>query len=229
MNTANRYKRNTMMLSETENRKLRDFKVCVIGCGGLGGNIIEQMGRLGIGYITAVDGDRFDETNLNRQLLASMNTLGEYKAQAAKDRMQQVNPDVEVNPIIERLSEDNGDWIFKGHDLIIDATDNVGTRRLMKRYVDKFNIPMIHGAIAAWYGQVAVIYPGDDLLDKIYPSGSEKGIESTLGNPSFTPAIVAGIQVSEGLKVLLNKGEILKNKLLYINLLDHEYTIVDMN
>lgn len=223
-----RYIKNMNMLSKEENERLKDFKVCVIGCGGLGGYIIEMLGRLGIGHITAVDGDKFDDTNLNRQLLSHTDNINCFKALEAKERMKIVNPLITVNSIQERLTEENGEDILKGHDVIIDAVDNVKTKLLIQNLCNKLNIPMVHGAIGGWYGQVTTILPGDNTLNLLYDDENVKGIESELGNPSFTPATIASIEVSEALKLLLNKGELLRKKLLYIDLLEHNYFVNEL-
>ena len=96
----NRYQRNMNTFTPEENRRMKDFKICVIGCGGLGGHIIEMLARLGVGQITAVDGDVFDETNLNRQLLSKESLIGKEKALAAEDRIREVNSEVRVNPVV---------------------------------------------------------------------------------------------------------------------------------
>jgi molybdopterin/thiamine biosynthesis adenylyltransferase len=223
-----RYIRNMKTLSEEENKRLKEFRVFVAGCGGLGGFIIEELARLGIGYITAVDGDSFDETNLNRQLLATMDTLGRSKAETASRRIEEVNPEIVVRPINSMIDEENCAEMIRGHHLVFDALDNAGTRRIIEKNCEKENIPMIHGAIGGWYGQVASIFPGDKILERLYPHDIEKGIEEVLGNPAFTPAVVASIQVAEGLKVLLNRGKILRRKLLCIDLLMHEYECMDL-
>jgi len=220
-----RYNRNMNMLSPEENESLRSFKVCVIGCGGLGGYVIELLGRLGMGTITAVDGDVFDLTNLNRQLLSTEEGIGKSKAFAAEERMKKVNSDVMVHPIQAFVTEENCDEIISGHDIVMDALDNMTARRLLEEHCEKQTVPLIHGAIAGWYGQVSTIMPGDGTLQKIYPPNENKGAETELGNPSFSPALVASIQVAEALKVLLKRGELLQNKLLTIDLLNHEYEI----
>ncbi|AOY78227.1 HesA/MoeB/ThiF family protein [Clostridium formicaceticum] len=223
-----RYERNMKTLSEEENQQLRNHKVCVIGCGGLGGYIIEMLGRLGIGYITAVDGDVFDASNLNRQILSNEATLGKSKAETAKARMALVNSDVYVNAIVGKLNKENAEEILQGHDIIIDALDNIETRFILQETAEKFNIPLVHGAIAGWYGQVTTILPGDRTLDVIYAKKDIRGVEKELGNPSFTPALVASIEVSEVLKLLIGRGEILRRKILFINTLELEYNIVEL-
>lgn len=223
-----RYEKNMSMLTMEENSKLKDFKVCVVGCGGLGGYIVEMLSRLGIGTITIVDGDVFNTSNLNRQLYSDENSLGKYKAMIAKERIKIVNSLVRINVFTEYLREDNGEQILKDQDVIVDALDNMSTRKLLQDLSEKLKIPFVHGAIAGWYGQVSTILPGDKTLDVIYPNKEEKGLENKLGNPSFTPALVASIQVSEVLKILIGRGELLQNKILYINLLNQDYSIISL-
>lgn len=224
-----RYIKNMNTLTFEENEKLKTFKVCVVGCGGLGGYIIEMLGRLGIGKLTVIDYDCFDETNLNRQLLSKVDTLGHNKALESKKRMENINPYIQVTAIQEKLTKNNGEDYLKGHDVIVDAVDSISTRLLIQTITSKLDIPMVHGAIAGWYGQVSTIFPGDDTLNCIYRNRSAKGIERDLGNPSFSPALVASIQVSEIIKVLIKRGELLRNKLLSIDLLEHEYTVIPLD
>lgn len=222
-----RYSRNMPMLSAEENEQLKTFKVCVVGAGGLGGYLIEMLGRLGIGQITVVDGDIFDSSNLNRQLLADSDSLGQNKALAAAKRMQKVNPLIKVNAVAEMLDAENGAAILTGHDLLIDALDNAKTRFLLQDLARDLDIPMIHGAIAGNYGKITTIFPGDDSLDKLYKRDKPANLTQNLGTPSYTPAIVAGIEVSEAVKVLLGKGEPLRHKMLYFNLQTNFFQLID--
>lgn len=223
-----RYSRNVKTLSKEENDRLKEFKVCVVGCGGLGGYVIEMLGRIGVGSITAVDGDVFEESNLNRQILSSSESLGLSKALVAKLRMEKVNPLIKVEPVQAMLTEENSLDILKNHHVVVDALDSIPTRLMLQDSCKKLNIPMIHGAIAGWYGQVTTIFPGDDTLNKIYnkDKNEAKGIEKEMGNPSFTPALTASIEVSEAIKLLLGRGELLRKKILFIDLLSSEYDIV---
>lgn len=225
-----RYARNMQTLSSDENERLKDFKVCVVGCGGLGGYIIEMLGRIGVGTITAIDGDIFVESNLNRQILSSSETLGLKKAEEAKLRMKKINPLIKVNSISEMLTEENALSFLTNHRVVVDALDTIPGRLLLQDSCNKLKTPMVHGAIAGWYGQITTIFPGDDTLNKIYSRGEsqEKGIEKHMGNPSFTPALAASIEVSEVIKILIGRGELLRKKVLFIDLLSCEYDIVPM-
>ena len=223
-----RYQRNMNALSADENQKLKDFHVVVVGCGGLGGYIIEMLARLGIGTLTVIDGDVFDETNLNRQLLSSEQNIGKTKVQAAVDRVGLVNSQITVNPIHDMLTAENGLAMITGKDLVFDALDNVSSRLILETLCETAGLPLVHGAIAGWFGQVAVVMPGDNTLHSILPEDVDKGIETELGNPAFTPALVASIEVAEGMKVLLGREGVLRNKLLTIDLLSQEYEVLSV-
>lgn len=214
-------------LSSEENDKLKNYKVCVIGCGGLGGYVIEMLGRIGVGYITAVDGDVFQESNLNRQILSDTHSLGKSKSITTKERMMNVNPLIEVNAINEFLTKENYPEILKGHDIIVDALDSIDARLMLQDACEELNIPLVSGAIAGWYGQVTTVYPGDKTLNIIYGKKVGKGVEVKLGNPSFTPALVASIEVSEVIKVLIGRGELLRKRILFIDTLNQDYEVIE--
>lgn len=223
-----RYSRNLSSISHDENLVLQSSKVCVMGCGGLGGHIIEMLGRLGIGHITAVDSDVFEVSNLNRQLFSDEMSIGKSKALMAVERMKVVNSNIEVIPVTQYIDKTNAKEILGGHELVIDALDNIESRLVLEKACKDLNIPLVHGAIAGWYGQVCTIFPGENTLSKIYSSGISKGMEKRLGNPSFTPALVASMEVSEAVKILLGKGELLRNKLLFLDLLSNEFVTIEL-
>ena len=223
-----RYLKNLKTLSLEEQKKLKETKVVVAGCGGLGGYVVEMLARLGIGFITVVDDEVFEETNLNRQIFCDINSLGKKKALVAKERILAVNPEVAVNPILIRIEERNAKELITGHKAVIDALDSIPHKILLEKACEELKIPLIHGAVAGWYGQVTTVFPGDRTLSIVYKDHTE-GIEKELGAPSFSPAVVAGIQVSELLKVILKKGEVLSKKLLYIDLLNQEFQKIEVS
>ena len=188
-----RYIRNLGALTEEECALLRTKTVFVAGCGGLGGYLVEMLLRLGVGTIRAADGDAFEASNLNRQLLSSPQALGMPKAEAAAARAALVNPDVRFVPIPEFVTEENAARLIRGCDAVLDALDNIGARRILARACAKENIPLIHGAICGWSAQAAVILPGDDLIGRIYPEGAKLNSKTSL---SFTPPFCAALQVA---------------------------------
>lgn len=221
-----RYSRNKNLMSDDEIILLSQKKVCVLGLGGLGGYIVEMLSRIGVGSLTLVDGDVFDETNLNRQLFSSMNNLGSSKALEAEKRVRGINPLTKVIPVYEFIDSSNAMKIIANHDVIVDALDSIDLRKSIAKVCTELNLPLVHGAIAGWYGQVATIYPNDTTLDILYPKDIKRGIEKELGNPSFTPALVASIQVSEVIKLLLNRGDLLRNSFMMIDLYTNDIEVI---
>jgi molybdopterin/thiamine biosynthesis adenylyltransferase len=219
-----RYQRNRRTISTECQYSLFRSRVAVLGCGGLGGYIVEQLARLGVGYIVAIDPDVFEEHNLNRQLLSSIAWLGRSKAQAAVERVSEINPAVTVVSRQVAYAPENGIELLQGANVVVDALDSIPTRMALCRTCLELNVPLVHGAIAGWYGQVTTQFPGDETLQKIYGShAASKGVEKELGNPSFTPAVVASLEVAEVCKILLRRGTSLQRRELMINLLDMNF------
>lgn len=214
-----RYQRNRETISIDQQRALFRSRVAVIGCGGLGGYVIEELARLGIGGIVAVDPDVFEEHNLNRQLFATPDLMGRNKAEAAARRVAAINPAVTCVPVAESFAEHNGDEILRGVAAAVDGLDSIPARLLLADRCDARSIPLVHGAIAGWYGRLAVQFPGDGTMRRLYPRSHDlPGIESRQGNPSFTPAVIASLQVAEVVKLVLHIGEPLRSSCLDVDL-----------
>ncbi|MBC7332534.1 MAG: HesA/MoeB/ThiF family protein, partial [Synergistetes bacterium] len=141
------YSRQLLLWGEEGQSKLRKSVVTVVGCGGLGGFVIESLTRLGVGKIIAIDPEVFEESNLNRQILSKLTNLGRSKAEEALKRVKEINPEVRLIPIKERLSEENAERLLSGSDVIIDALDNIPSRRILIKSASKLGIPLIHGAV----------------------------------------------------------------------------------
>jgi molybdopterin/thiamine biosynthesis adenylyltransferase len=224
-----RYQRNRTTLSIANQLTLFRSSAVVIGCGGLGGYLIEELARLGVGRIAVVDPDIFEEHNLNRQILSTVATLGEPKVAAAARRVAEINPAVTVTQLQERFCRDNGAAILKGSDIVMDGLDSIPVRLELAALCSEMRIPLVHGAIAGWYGHVASQLPGDDTVARIYQSWHEgKGVEQHLGNPSFTPAVVASLEVAEACKILLGNGSVLTGRKLSIDLLEMEIDEIEL-
>jgi molybdopterin/thiamine biosynthesis adenylyltransferase len=207
-----------------EMRILGEKRVCVVGCGGLGGYILEKLARIGVLSLTAVDGDVFSTSNLNRQILSTEKNIGEYKTDAAARRIREINSEVIIHTHKLFINEENAEEILRGHDVIIDALDNIPTRLLLERYAQKLKIPLIHGAIQGWLAQIAVIMPGDRVLEQLY--GTYKS--NTPSTPAFTPAFCASVQVSETIKLLCGRETLKRGCLLMFDLCDNSVNTFDM-
>jgi molybdopterin/thiamine biosynthesis adenylyltransferase len=218
-----RYRRNQQTISTALQLRLHRSTVAVVGCGGLGGYVIEELARLGVGRLIAIDSDVFEEHNLNRQLLSSPAAIGQSKAMAARHRVAEINPGVVVHPVPGAFSSQMAAEQLKDVDVVVDAADNVPVRLELAESCSRFEIPLVHGAIAGWYGHVCTVMPGDDTLRHLYGRSTvAKGVESVYGNPSFTPAVIASLETAEVCKILIGQGTLLRNQIMLIDLLDME-------
>ena len=217
-----RYTRNLPALTEEECALLRKKRILVVGCGGLGGHIIDQLARIGIGSLRVVDGDVFEETNLNRQLLSSVPVLGVSKAKAAADHIARVNPEITVEAVEDFLTEENASDILEGCDIVLDALDNIPSRKVLASACEDAGIPYVYGAIQGWVAQAAISMPGDLLIEALYPEEVEISDKSVL---SFTPALCASLQTSLCVKYLVGRP-VETGTVYYFDLLNLEYETI---
>ncbi len=230
-NLKARYDRNFNTLSHEEQKILGTSKVVVIGLGGLGGSVCEMLARVGIGHLTLIDGDVFEASNLNRQLLSEERLIGFPKAQAAKNRVNAINSEVKVRYFIEYVDESNMYERIKDADVVMDCLDSIDTRFKLQKAAQKASIPIVSGAIAGVAGQVTTIFPDDKGYELIYGKKGRKqskGVETRTGNIAYCAFFVAALQSSECLKVLLDCGDILRNKLLIAELWTNTFDIMDL-
>lgn len=215
-----RYTRNVEALSEGECEALASKRVVVLGCGGLGGLVIETLARIGVGHLRVVDGDVFEESNLNRQVLCTEATLGREKAQMAAERVSAINSTVSVEPLVEMLSEDNALQLIEGADCVVDCLDNLEARFWAAHACQEAGIPIVYGAIAGWFGQVCTVYPGNPSFVTVYSAIEGESAHKKMGNLPFTAYSIAALQAAEAVKVLLDRPGQIRNRLLMVDLLD---------
>jgi molybdopterin/thiamine biosynthesis adenylyltransferase/rhodanese-related sulfurtransferase len=213
--------------------KLLDSRVLLIGAGGLGSPASLYLAAAGVGKLGIVDDDRVDESNLQRQITHSTERLGEWKAESAKRTLEALNPDVEVVPYLERLTSENVDRILDdGWDVIVDGADNFPTRYLVNDAAVWHDIPLVHGSIYRFEGQVTVFKPHEGPCyrclfpqpppPELAPSCAEGGVLGVL------PGIVGSLQASEALKLCLGIGESLAGRLLLFDALSTEFSEVTL-
>ena len=219
-----RYARNIPALTEADCLSLRQKRVLVVGCGGLGGHIIDQLSRIGVGAIRVVDGDMFDPSNLNRQLLSSVSLLGTSKAKAAAEHISRVNPDTETEAVPVFLTEENAAQLVADCDIVMDALDNIPGRRMLAAACEKAGIPLVYGAISGWVAQAALSLPGDKLVHTLYPEDVVAKDKSVL---AFTPALCASLQASLCVKQLVGRP-VKSGTVYYFDLLNQEYETIDL-
>ena len=219
----NRYNRHIILEdvgSEGQN-KISIAKVLVIGAGGLGCPVLQYLVAAGVGTIGIIDYDNVEESNLQRQVLFGTSTLGKNKALAAKERLKDLNPTININAYPVRLTIKNVKEYFNEYDIIVDGTDNFETRYLINDAAVLTNKPVVYGAIYKFEGQVAVfnykegptyrcLFPNPPKESSI-PNCSEVGVLGVL------PGIIGTMQANEVLKIILDFNEVLSGKLFCFN------------
>lgn len=212
--------------------KLLNSKVLLLGAGGLGSPAAMYLAAAGIGTLGVVDMDFVDESNLQRQILHSVDRIGIRKVDSAKETINALNPDVNVITYDTRLSADNILEILEGYDVVVDGSDNFSSRYLLNDASVKLGIPVVHGSIFRFEGQIAVFEPREGVTYRdmqpqapppdAAPNCAEAGVLGVL------PGIVGSIQALETIKLILGIGERLSERLLIFNSLEmtfHEYEI----
>ncbi len=225
-----RYQRNLGVISPSEQVKLLQSKVVIIGAGGLGGTVLELLTRMGVGQLIIADKDLIVDSNLNRQILSNETNLGQDKAEVAVRRVKEINSSIEITGHSVFIDSDNVKKIIKGAEVVVDALDNLPARFILQKACRELNIPLVHGAIAGFNGQLTTIFPQDKGLELIYGSDKdlpEHGSEVTSGAPTVTPVIIASLEAQEVIKILLKRGKVFRNKLLYLDI--EEGTIEILN
>ncbi|PKM84076.1 MAG: hypothetical protein CVU88_00020 [Firmicutes bacterium HGW-Firmicutes-13] len=215
-----RYLRNVGAYGIEGQIKLLQSTAAVVGAGGLGGWLIEILARAGVGKLIVIDRDSFEDSNLNRQILCTENNICQPKVTAARKRIEEINSAVQVEEHHLEVTSQNINDLIKDADVVVDALDNIDIRFTVHEAAEKLNIPFVHGAIGGFNAQVTTIFPGDKSLEKIYgpwDSHVVGGVEKIFGNPSPSPGMCASWQANEAIKLLIGKGSLLRNKLLFLD------------
>ena len=227
--------RQMSIVTRSEQERFKDAKITVIGCGGIGGETIEMLARMGIGELVLVDEDAFDLSNLNRQTMASIADLGLDKEAVAAEKVRLINPYVKVTTFNEHVDQSNIDKVIGDSDIVIDALDNVLTRVIVSRKAKEKGIPYIHGAIHGTLGQITVFLPNSDKtyeemfnLPSLGKELNDETVEAlknvTSGDPPVigpTPNLIGCLEAMEAYKIITGVGKVtVAPKILTFDLLD---------
>ena len=227
--------RQMSIVTRSEQERFKDAKITVIGCGGIGGETIEMLARMGIGELILVDEDAYDLSNLNRQTLATITDLGLVKSEVAAEKVRLINPYVKTTAFNEHIDQTNIDKVIDDSDIVIDALDNVLTRVIVSRKAKEKGIPYIHGAIHGTMGQITVFLPNSDKtyeemfnLPSIGKELDDETIEAlknvTSGVPPVigpTPNLIGCLEAFEAYKIITGVGKVtVAPKIMTFDLLD---------
>lgn len=219
---------NRKLFSDQDIATVQQQRILLVGAGGLGGYVANGLIRFGVKQMTIVDMDKYDVSNLNRQLFSSHDTIGKYKAEVLKASCVKIYPEACITTHLMPIETLEESLINDKYDYIIDAVDSITTRLYLEKLASKLNIPLLHGAIGGWYGQIGMIMPDSSLLSRLY-GDNKNGLEKTLGSPTFTPAVVGSMMVSELIKHAIKDASAFENKILFIDLKHHDYHILNIN
>lgn len=226
-----RYVRNQRIISEEDQIRLLGSTVSVVGLGGLGGALAGILARGGVGALRLIDGDRFEESNLNRQLFCTVEEIGKSKAKVAGKRVSEINPSVEVLLHDVVMDAENAAALIRGSDVVVDCLDSVNARFMVEAAAQSEGIPLVSAAIGGETGHVTTIYPGEAGLVLVYghrEKAGEKSMVHTLGTPPHAVSLVSSLESAEVFKVLLGRPGILKNRLLIADLAYYTFDIVQL-
>jgi molybdopterin/thiamine biosynthesis adenylyltransferase len=212
-----RYARNRRSFSLEDQAALLKADVAVIGLGGLGGAVTEILARIGIGGLTLVDGDSFEDSNLNRQFLSTGAAIGQSKADAAQQRVAAINASAEVTVHHLFLDQENGRQLLGNADMAVDCLDNLPARFWLEAACKSCGCPLVSAAVAGTTGHVTTIFPADQGLRLVYGDPQKaplKGAEASLGTLPYAVTSLAALECAEVIKIILKKDTVLRNKLL---------------
>jgi molybdopterin-synthase adenylyltransferase len=211
--------------------KLRRAKICVVGVGGIGNPIVTQLAAMGVGKLKIVDRDVVEISNLHRQHLYNESDIGKVKVEVAAERLKKINHHVKIEAVPLSITRYTAESIVQGMDIIIDALDTVDARYALNDACIKYNIPFIYAGALGMLGSVCTILPNKSAcLRCMFPSLAEEDMPtcSTEGVHPSILYLVAGIQVSEAVKIVTGQQPTLVNKLLYIDLNELSFDKIQM-
>jgi len=223
-----RYNRNILVeqVGEEGQKKLSQAKILVCGAGGLGSTVLTNLASVGIGTIGIVDNDVLELSNLNRQYIHKFENLGKVKVESAKNWIHEFNPEIVVNTYQTRLDETNYKDIVKDYDFIMDCFDSFKSKFLLNKIAVETGKTLIHGGVTEFYGQVTTIIPNKTAcLNCILP---EEGGYVVKGVLSPAVATIASIEAMEAVKLILNVGERLENRLLSYDGLNMKFKTINI-
>ncbi len=232
---TNRYSRHLLLdkVGIEGQLKLKQAKVLVIGAGGLGCPVLQYLGAAGIGEIGIIDFDVIDESNLQRQILFTVNDIGKSKSKTAKLKVEAQNPLITVVAYDFELTNLNAIELFKQYDIIVDGTDNFSTRYLVNDACVLVKKPLVYGAIHKFEGQVSVFnYQNGPTYRCLFPNPPELGSMpscSEVGVIGVLPGVIGTQQANEVLKMVLGIGKVMSGELLIYNALDPSFLQLKIN
>ncbi len=227
-----RYTRNLVLeeIGEAGQLKLKAGRVLVVGTGGLGSPALYYLTAAGVGTLGIVDSDQVDLTNLQRQIIHSMDNLGQAKTVSAYEKLARLNSDIRIVPVQERVTTENACRIIDGYDVVVDGTDNFPTRFILNSACIKTGRPFIHGGILGFTGQAMTVVPGrGPCFQCVFQEPPSPGtVPESPGVLGAVAGTIGTIQAAEAVKILLGTGQLLIGRLLIYDALQLSFREVQV-
>jgi molybdopterin/thiamine biosynthesis adenylyltransferase len=229
-----RYERN-ILISEIGilgQQKLLSSRVLVVGAGGLGSPALFYLACAGVGTIGIVDGDRVELSNLQRQILHTSRDLDDLKTRSAKDKLNRLNPDIDIKLYSEPLTQENGFELINQYEFVIEATDNFETKFLVNDICVRSKVPFCHAGILGMFGQMLTIIPGRGACFRCVfgdiPDKDQVSSTAEVGVFGAVPGVLGALQATEAVKFFTHGGKLLVGRLLTYNALDLTFREIEL-
>lgn len=226
--SQNRYFRQSPLFGDEGQEKLRNARVGVAGCGGLGTTLLTNLASAGVGNLVIADGDVPDITNLNRQFVYREGESG-HKADLMKKWLTSVNPDISVVASCEFLNEDNLDRLFRDCDILVDCLDRISTRKILSRYAVRTGKPLVHAGVTGFTGQLTVVVPGRTPdLEQIYGKIADAPAGTITPSVGSMVSTLASLEATQVIQMITSVGIPFIGKMLMIDLNCGTFDIIDL-
>lgn len=216
------FEKNNDFLSAEETDRIRRTRVMIVGAGALGQMAAHTLVRSGFTRLTVADADCFTAGNENRQLYALPETEGQKKVKVLQAELKRISKEADLRAVDLFVEETNGRQLAAQADILVDCVDDIRTKKYLEKLAGSLDLCLVHGAVEGWFGQVTTVYPGDGTLAFLYPEDrvqTETALMATVN-------VVASLQAAEVIKLATGSGEILRKKVLYVDMRGGDFSCV---
>lgn len=218
------FEKNMDFFTLPQAERIRRTKVAVIGAGALGQMAAHQLVRSGFEKLILIDKDILEYSNFNRQLYAVNSTVNQSKVAVLKAGLLDIHPQIDVRTCETFLNECNGKELLSEADIVVDCVDDIETKVYLEKLIAELNVPLVHGAVEGWYGQVTTIFPGDRVLERLYMHRKKQEAAALM----LTVSAVTALQVGEVIKLATGSGELLHHRVMFVDMMNSDFSWVAM-
>lgn len=218
------FEKNQDFLTAEQLNSVRNTSVLIVGAGALGQMAAHTLLRSGFVRLTVADKDRFVSDNDNRQLYARPETEGLKKVEVLQRELKKISREAEIRAVDQFVDETNGKELASSADILVDCVDDTRTKKYLEALADSLGICLVHGAVEGWFGQVSTVYPGDGTLAFLYPEDRVRQASALMA----TVNVVASLQAAEAIKLAIHSEEILRRKVLYVDMRSGDFSCVKL-